>query len=113
MGLNSLGDLDLDAGITAVTGTGSVFGALGTHTLAYPFANGSDAVTGGTEIAFLGDQVNAGIQFDNGVFRTVFLGFPFEALPGAPLRQEVLSRFFDYCALPHYPGGLIFTDGFE
>ncbi len=112
LGFDSLDDLILDAGTTEVTGTGSAFDGLSTHKLVYPFANGSDVING-AEVSFLGDQGNAGIQFDNGVFRTVFLSFPFEALPGAPLRQDALSRFFDYCALPHPPGELFFSDGFE
>jgi hypothetical protein len=51
------------------------------------------------------------VQVDNGLFRTLFLGFPLETLPTPGDRQAVLGKFLDFCAIPR--ASLIFINGFE
>jgi hypothetical protein len=61
--------------------------------LSYPFSNFSDAVNpnDSAETAFAGDKGSAAVSMDSPIFRTVYLGFPFEALPGAAEREAVLA----------------------
>jgi hypothetical protein len=103
-----------DVGQTVVTGAGSAMSGLGPYSLAYPFINFSDEVSpsASAEVAFTGDQGDAAVSKDAGAYRTVFLGFPFEALPQAADRQEVLERMLEFCA-EGGSGNLIFEDGFE
>ncbi|HEY2293477.1 MAG TPA: S-layer homology domain-containing protein, partial [Thermoanaerobaculia bacterium] len=95
-----LGGASSDVSQSLVLGQGSAFSGLGPYTLAYPFTNFSDVISPGTgaESAFAGDQGNAGISRIGPSHRTIFLGFPFEALPTAQARQEVMAAALDYCA---------------
>jgi hypothetical protein len=86
----------------SVIGQGSVFGGLGSFTLAFPsFTNYTDIVTpdGTAESAFIGNNNNnAGVNKFNYVYKTTFWGFPFEALPTAADRQDVLDTFLTWCS---------------
>ena len=97
-----------DVAQTTVTGTGSVFGGFGTFPLAFPVSNFSDVISpGGAELAFSGDQGDAAVNRDDGVYRSTFWGFPFEALPTAADRAEAMRRILNWCA------HVFFADGFE
>jgi hypothetical protein len=82
-----LGSADDDSGnYNSVTGQGPLFGGMGPFSLSYPFADYSDIVSpgGSAVLAFDGNNGNdAAINKDNGVYRSVFLGFPFVAFSGA------------------------------
>jgi hypothetical protein len=88
-----------DVDQTTVTGQGSIFGGLGSYVLNYPFNNYSDIINpdGTAELAFLGDSGNAAVNKQGATFVTTFLGFPWEAIPTANGREEVLTTFFDWC----------------
>jgi hypothetical protein len=85
-----------DVSQTQVTGQ-NVFGGLGPYTLSYPFTNYSDVVNpaSGGLLAFLGNMGNAAVSYDSGSFRTVFLGFPLEAVPQAG-REAIVSALVDF-----------------
>lgn len=97
---------------STVGGTGAVFGGLGSFPLSYPasLTNHSDRVvansTGAT--AFYGNSGNAAVTKSAG-FRTVYFGFPFEALPTAAARSSVMSRILGFCSGPGEPKGLAVT----
>lgn len=98
LGLASAGQ---DVEQTIVTGAGVVFGDLGSYPLNFPFGytNYSDALTPNATavVAFNGNQGNAAINKETAAYRTAFLAFPFETLPAAADRQEVLDRFLGWC----------------
>ncbi len=98
-----------DTDQTTVTGAGSVFDGFGPYTLVYPFDNFSDTVTADAtaEVAFTGDQGDAAVNKDGGIYKTVFFGYPFGALPAAADREQVLQAIFEFCS------AALFTDGFE
>ncbi len=93
-----------------MTGAGSAFSGLGPYTLAYPFDNRSDRLspTLTAELAFAGDAGDAATskQIKDGP-RTIYLGFPLEALSTPAEREETLQRALDFCS------GLLFRDDFE
>jgi len=99
-----------DIGQTTVTGAGSAFSGLGPYALAYPFNNRSDRLspTLTAELAFAGDAGDAATskQIKDGP-RTIYLGFPLEALSTTAEREEPLQRALDFCS------GLLFRDNFE
>ena len=101
-------EVEDDTGQSTVNGQGAIFNGLGPFALDYPFNNYSDTVTAGAtaETAFEGDQGPAGVANTPGGFRTVFLAFPFEALPEAIDRQVVMAAFLEHCATR-------FADGFD
>jgi hypothetical protein len=86
-----------DVSQTTVTGE-NVFAGLGPYSLSYPFTNYSDIVSpdAQAELAFAGNQGDAGISFDGGTFNTVFFGFPFEAIPNLADRVDVLGTMVDW-----------------
>ena len=88
-----------DVGQTQVTGQGTVFGGLGPYALSYPFTNYSDIInpSGSAELAFSGNVGNAAVDKDSGVYRTSFWGFPFEAVPNANSRIDLMSVVLDWC----------------
>jgi hypothetical protein len=94
-----------DVSQTQVTGAGSVFGGTGTFTLSYPFTNWSDEMTVGAsaEVAFNGDQGIAGVNKDNGIYRTIFWVFPFEAISSPSDRQDLMSIILEHCMPPGSP----------
>jgi subtilisin family serine protease len=93
--------IDHDENQTAVTGS-SIFSGVGNFTLTYPFSNFSD-VTGPTasaELAFSGNQGDAGtvVLTENSV--VVFLPWPLEAISSVSDRAAVFEAFLAAC-----PGG--------
>jgi len=97
LGLSSASD---DVIQTAVQGQGSAFSGMGPYTLSYPFSNFSDRISpaGSAELAFSGDQGDAAISRIGPNHRTIFLGFPIEALPTADARRDVLAASLDFCS---------------
>lgn len=87
-------------GQTEVTGSGSVFGGFGPYTFSYPFYDASDRVTPDdlAELAFAGSEYDAAIDKSTETYDTAYLGFPFEALPTATAREEVLGAFLGRCS---------------
>ncbi|MGB0384896.1 MAG: M36 family metallopeptidase [Ardenticatenaceae bacterium] len=88
-----------DVSQTTVTGDGTVFSGLGPYSLTYPINNYSDIITpdGTAELAFSGDQGDAAVNKDSGVYRSTFWGFPFEALPTATEQQTVMQTIVEWC----------------
>jgi PKD repeat protein len=86
-----------DVDQTSVTGQ-NVFSGLGPYTLSYPFTNYSDIVNpdGQAQIAFVGNAGNAAVSYDGTNFNTVFLGYPFEAIPQLTDREAVMGRLLDF-----------------
>ena len=84
---------------TTVNGVGAPFDGLGAYTLSYPFYNFSDGLTptAFASPALSGDQGTAALALENGVFKSTFWAFPFEAVDGDSVRQELLSRFLSWC----------------
>jgi V8-like Glu-specific endopeptidase len=94
-----VGSATQNVGHETVTGQGSVFGALGSFNLDYPFTNRSDKINPNSfaEVAFGGNNGNAGIDKDGGAYRTAFLAFPWEAIPTINDRQMTLASFLSWC----------------
>jgi hypothetical protein len=80
---------------------------LGPYTLSYPFTDYSDAVDPDefALVAFDGRKGNAGISYVGANFKTVFLGFPLEAVPdaGRVAILDTLIEFFGGCVEVCYP----------
>jgi Divergent InlB B-repeat domain/S-layer homology domain len=95
-----LGSAVSDINQSTVQGQGSAFSGMGPYTLSYPFENFSDRISpaAGAELAFSGNQGDAAISRIGPNYRTIFLGFPFEALPTPQARQDVMAASLDYCA---------------
>lgn len=93
-----------DVAQTTVTGSaGGPFAGLGPYALTYPFTNYSDRVspTGpATGLSFTGNSGDAAIYKSALGYRTVYMGFPFEAIASATDRQTVMSRIVSNCAVP-------------
>ncbi|MGD8451113.1 MAG: S8 family serine peptidase [Phycisphaerae bacterium] len=81
----------------SVTGSGSAFDGLGSYGLIYPYANFSDEVIPGpgAETAFVSSVGSAAVDKDDPVYRTVFTGFSFDALP-EDARAEVLAVMLEW-----------------
>lgn len=100
---------------TTVTGTG-IFSSVGMLTLDFSSGlnNASDAVTPdgtqGSQLAFTGDMGNAGISRDTVSFRSIFLGFPVEAISSQDKRREVIQKAIDFCITTPV---CLFCDDFE
>ncbi len=88
-----------DVGQTSVTGAGSVYSGLGPYSLTYPFFNYSDRISpdGTAELAFSGNQGDAAINKDSGVYRTTFWGFPFEAISTTTEREAAMQTTLNWC----------------
>jgi len=100
LGMASPGQNDINQ--TTVTGQ-NVFSGLGPYALSYPFANFSDRISpnGTALVAFNGNAgtpPNAAISKDSGVYKTVFFGFPWEAIAATSDRQVVMQRVLDWFA---------------
>jgi choice-of-anchor B domain-containing protein len=101
---NQLGvqSMNNNVNMTNVTGNG-IFTGVGNFTLQFPanLNNLTDRVVPnvgiGAQVAFSGNQGNAAISRDSGTYKTVFLGFPFEAIPTQTKRREVMQKALDYC----------------
>ena len=90
-----------DVDQTTATGTGSVFGGLGPYSLTYPFENNSSDFiypNGTAESAFNGEGGSIAVDKNGGVYRTSYLGFPFEAISSLTGRQQVMGAFLKWCA---------------
>ncbi len=90
-----------DVAQTSVTGAGSVYSVVGgPHTLSYPGSNFSDLITpdaAPAELAFSGNAGDAAVDKDSGVYRTAFLGYPFEALPAGAVQEDVMLTTLNWC----------------
>jgi choice-of-anchor B domain-containing protein len=100
---------------TTVTGAG-IFDGVGTLNLDFSggLENASDEITPdaaqGSQIAFSGDMGNAGISRDLTNFRSIFLGFPFEAISDQAKRREIMQKAIDFCITAPT---CLFCDDFE
>jgi peptidoglycan hydrolase-like protein with peptidoglycan-binding domain len=102
-----LGVADVDGDVGSylnILGSGTAFRGLGPYGLSYPFIAFPDVLipdeTAGTSIIGTNEQ-EAGVSKSNGVYKTAFLGFPFEGLASLGDRQEVLGRFLNWCSSAH------------
>ena len=91
-----------------VAGSGPAFESLGPYSLVFPFANAADTLEpeAAGDVAFESDLGNTAVSKNGEGYKTAYLGFPFEALPTPPDRENVMRRFLSWC-------GEIFVDGFE
>ena len=99
---------------TVVTGTGDVYGGYGPYSLTYPFVNFSDLVGPDwtAEVALIGnrgDPPYAAISKDNGIYRTIFWGFPFEALPSAGTREAMMEATLEWLGCRQSSASLSFA----
>jgi hypothetical protein len=83
-------------------GAGSSFNGLGPYLLETPsgFAgNYSDVIIPApeAEVAFWGNEGPAGTSYRTDTFESVYLGFPFEMIPGTTNRTNILRRFLNWC----------------
>lgn len=90
-----------DANHVDVTGTGPIFGSVGSHDLNYPFANQSDRLSPAANamLAYAGDQGDAAVQKEGPTYHGLFLGFPLEALP-LNARIATLQAMLQWCGAP-------------
>lgn len=90
---------DDDEGQDTVTGAGSVFEGMGPYGLDYPVSNWSDIIVPDVdaELAFDGNEGDAAVNKDGGEYRTTFWGFPFEAVPTANDRIDLMQVILDWC----------------
>lgn len=93
-----------DVSQTSVTGS-SIFTGLGTYSLSYPFSNFSDRVgpTASAELAFSGNNGNAGTVVLTENSLAVFLPWPLEAISSVGDRVAVLEAFLAACPSPSQP----------
>ncbi len=85
----------------SVQGTGSVFDTLGPYVLIYPFYDFADVLIADAtaEQSFIGTNLQeAAVNKSDGVYKTTFLGFPFEAIASIAERQEVMDTFLKWCS---------------
>lgn len=97
-----------DVSQVVVTGQGSLFSGYGPYTLTYPFTNYSDRLipTALAETAFSGNAGSAALLQDSGIYRTLFWGFPLEAIPTLATRQTLLDVILTWCQTPSTGGAL-------
>ena len=102
-----VGSVVQDAAKAQVTGQPPVFGDLGTITLKNISPDYSDTVSpnGTAQLAFAGNNGNAGVDRNGSWYRTAFAGFGLERLFTATDRQKALLRFLQWC------DGLAAVDG--
>ncbi len=93
-----IGSVVNDQAQSSATGAG-LYTGFGPYSLSYPFTNYSDVVNpGGSGIlSFSGNVGNVGVQQDTGTYRTVFLGYPLEAISDVNNRAAVLVKFIEWC----------------
>lgn len=82
------------------TGQGDAFGGLGPYSLQFYWSNYADLLmpAAGAQLAFTSEYGDAGISKIGPNYRTIFLGFPFEALPTPEARRDVMKAALDYLA---------------
>ncbi|MFL6260190.1 MAG: S8 family serine peptidase [Thermoanaerobaculia bacterium] len=84
-----------------VTGQGDAFGGLGPYNLQFfNWPNYTDllAPAAGAQLAFSNSYGGAGVSKIGSSYRTIFLGFPLEALPTPEGRRDVMKAALDYLA---------------
>jgi len=90
-----------DTGYFGVTGQGDAFGGLGPYSL-LPFAPYNDFLSPapGAQVAFTTTSSgnSTGVAKIGPNYRTIFLGFEFEALPTADAQRDVMKAALDYLA---------------
>lgn len=81
-----------DVSQTSATGAG-VFAGMGPYTLTYPFSNFSDTIIpdATAAVAFTGNAGTSAISKDGGDYRSLFFGFPLEAISNTTDRRAVLE----------------------
>lgn len=91
-----------DVNQSTVTGTGKIFGDLGSVLLDYPFTNYSDIVSPSPagELAFSGNMGDAGINKEGVLGGTVFLGFPIEAMSTSD-QQSLIAALLSWLGDPN------------
>lgn len=96
-----IGSFTSDVAQTSATGTGSVFSGFGPYSLVYPGSNFSDLINPSSdptvELAFTGNQGNAAVNKDTGVYRTTYWGFSWEAISTPADREAVLQHILNWC----------------
>ena len=95
-----VGNYGQDYGYYTVTGQGDAFGGLGPYNMLFYWANYSDLLlpAPGAQLAFSSSYGDAGVSKIGPNYRTIFLGFPFEALPTPEVRRDVMKAALDYLA---------------
>lgn len=97
--------VDHDVSQTIVTGANVFVGY--NSALAYPsgLSNFSDMVppNGNSLSAFNGNQGNTSVTRDGGAYRSIFLAYPFETLPDATLRANVMATTLAWCGKLNIP----------
>lgn len=80
-------------------GRGSVYGALGPYSLAFPYQSQTDTLLndGVSERAFQGTIGGVGVNKDGGTYRTTYLGFGLEGLPNTSDVADTLSAYLTWC----------------
>ncbi|HEY2293478.1 MAG TPA: S8 family serine peptidase [Thermoanaerobaculia bacterium] len=88
-----------DAGYFDATGQGDAFGGLGPYDLfsTAPF-NDLLSPAAGAQVAFTSSFGDAGVSKIGPNYRTIFLGFQFEALPTPDDQRDVMKAALDYLA---------------
>ncbi|HNB50880.1 MAG TPA: hypothetical protein PK530_03005 [Anaerolineales bacterium] len=78
-----------------------VYGALGTRSLLYPFADSADWITpdGTASLGWVGNNDRGAALTKEAGYKTSFWVFPLEALYGAPNRRNGLNAFITWCGL--------------
>ena len=89
-----------DVGQTTVTGSGSVFGGLGSYNLIGSTNHLNDRISpdGTAELALSGNNGDAGINKDATHYRTTYWGLPFENLPTNSIRAHTFNLILNWCA---------------
>jgi hypothetical protein len=97
LGVNAAVD---DVGHTSVTGAGP-FAGLGTLPLDFPtgYENYTDQLTPapGASAAFTSDKGTAAVYKDTGVYRTLFMAFPLEAIDARADRLALIEQALAWC----------------
>jgi len=120
LGMASPGTNDVNQ--TTVTGQNALFAGYGPYTLSYPFTNFSDRISPNATalLAFSGNTgtpPETAIYKETPVYKTVFFGFPWEAISTPANRQAVMQRVLDWfapqCGLKGDLNGDTFRDGLD
>ncbi|HEX9941399.1 MAG TPA: S8 family serine peptidase [Thermoanaerobaculia bacterium] len=104
-----VGSYNQDLNYYTVTGQGEAFGGLGPYTMSFTAFNDGLSPAPGAAVAFgwqgtiLTGFGNAGVSKIGPTYRTIFLGFPFEALPTPEARRDVMNAALDFL-------GTVFAD---
>jgi len=90
-----------DVNQMTVSGAGSVFAGMGPFVFSTFFSNWSDILSpdATAEVAFVGNQGNAAVAKDSGVYRTTFWGFAFELINNADDRLALMAAVLDWCGV--------------